>query len=210
MLNFVVFLLIFSCMLPSKADTFNSKLKMNNPSYTIATYEGSRRQNRLYPTHCPQCHSNNPYLSNNELSALEKYALNKTFRRESDLTRLERLENLAFGATQIGDLNSRYANVEQAILSRPKYKTKNSILGNLANYFAGSATGYTPSISNQFYNTTMGLPAGLGFSNFGNHFYPTPGYMNQNFEQYTNGPFSYGYGMSNHNYGTGSSVRILD
>ena len=188
----------------------SSKLKINNPNYTIATYEGSRRQNRLYPTHCPQCHRNNPYLSSNELSALEKYALNRTYRRENDLARLERLENLAFGATQSGDLASRYMNVEEAILSRPQYKTKTSFLGNLANYFAGTPTGFTPSIDNSFYNSTMGLPAGLGFSTFGGNFYPTPGYMNQNFEQYSNGPFGGGWGMSNHNYGTGSSVRILD
>ena len=67
-----------------------------------------------------------------------------------------------------------------------------------------------PSITDNIFIPQMGLPAGLGFSNFGTNFYPSPGYMNQNFEQYSNGPFSQGWGMSNHNYGTGSSVRILD
>jgi hypothetical protein len=198
------------------ANAFESKLKMNKPSTIIATHEGRYRQSH-YPNHpqhyphynCPECHYNGDYLSHGNLNALEKYALNKTYRKESDLTRLERLENLAFGATQLGDLDSRYANVEQAILSRPKYKTKNSILSNLSNYFTGTPTGFTPSLNN-FYNSSLGLPPGLGFTNFGGDFLPTPGYMNQNFEQYSNGPFNSGWGMSSHNYGAGSSVRILD
>ena len=210
MIKLIVTLSILFCITPAFANQFHSKLDMNKPKIITSSYEGSRRQNRLYPTHCPQCHRNNPYLSSNELSALEKYALNKTFKRESDLARLERLENLVFGATQSGDLGSRFANVEQGILSRPKYKTKNSALGNLAEIFTGRPTGYTPSITDNIFIPQMGLPAGLGFSNFGTNFYPSPGYMNQNFEQYSNGPFSQGWGMSNHNYGTGSSVRILD
>ena len=133
MRKFVVLLLIIN-IIPVYADTFSSKLKMNQPKTIISTYEGSRRQNRLHPHHCPQCHYNNPYLSSNDLSALEKYALNKTYRRESDLARLERLENLAFGTIQEGDIHNRYHNLETAILSRPQYKTKNSLLNNIFSY----------------------------------------------------------------------------
>ncbi|MBE7711321.1 MAG: hypothetical protein E7Z92_04185 [Cyanobacteria bacterium SIG31] len=204
----VLFLLLLLSI--NFANAFESKLKMNKPNVIIASHENTR-QRVHFPEHCRNCHyPQGNYLSHGNLNALEKYALNKTYRRESDLARLERLENLAFGAVQNGDITSRFMDVENAILSRPKYKTKNSILGNIANYFSGTPTGYTPAIGNSFYNSTMGLPAGLGFSNFGGNFYPAPGYMNQNFEQYSNGPFGGGWGMSNHNYGTGSSVRILD
>ena len=216
MCKYIVLFIVLSLSM-NFANAFESKLKMNKPSTIIATHEGRYRQSH-YPNHhqhyphynCPECHYNGDYLSHGNLNALEKYALNKTYRKESDLARLERLENLAFGATQLGDLDSRYTNVEQAILSRPKYKTKNSMLGSIANFLAGTPTGYTPAINSNFYPPSMGLPAGLGFSNFGGNFYPAPGYMNQNFEQYSNGPFGGGWGISSQNYGTGSSVRILD
>ena len=208
MCKYVVLFLVISLSM-NFANAFESKLKMNKPNVIIASHENARQKFYFPPHHYNDYHQNN-YLSHGNLNALEKYALNKTYRKESDLARLERLENLAFGATQLGDLDSRYTNVEQAILSRPKYKTKNSMLGSIANFLAGTPTGYTPAIDSNFYPPSMGLPAGLGFSNFGGNFYPAPGYMNQNFEQYSNGPFGGGWGISSQNYGTGSSVRILD
>jgi len=210
MYKYVVFFLVLLASI-NFANAFESKLKINQPKTITSTYEGSRRQQRIHPRHCPQCHYNNPYLSGSDLSALEKYALNKTYRRESDLARLERLENLAFGATQIGDIGSRYTNVENAILSRPKFGTKNSILNNIANYFSGSPTGFTPSITTPYMgNSIMNLPAGLGFPSFNGNYYAAPGYSNQNFEQYSNGIFGGGWGISDHNYGIGSGVKILD
>ena len=73
---------------------------------------------------------------------------------------------------------------------------------NIANYFAGQATGYTPNITQ--YNN-LG-----GFTSNPYAFTPVPGYNNNNFEQYSNGIFGGGWGMSGSNYGTGSSIRILD
>ena len=210
MIKFIICLIVFSNILPTFAsinsynNNFQSKLKMNQPKNQII-YDGSRRQNRSHPHHCPECHYNNPYISHNDLNALEKYALNKTYRRESNLERLERLENLAFGATQNGDIYSRYRNVENAILSRPKYGTKNSLLNNIANYFAGQATGFTPNLIPYNGYTNLG-----GFSSNPYAFTPTPGYNNNSFEQYSNGIFGGGWGISGHDYGTGSSVRILD
>ncbi len=185
-----------------KYQGFQSKLKMNQPKTIITGYNGSRRQNLYHPHHCPRCHERNPHLSRNDLYALEKYALNKTYRRESDLKRLERLENLAFGATQTGDVYSRYRNVEDAILSRPQYGTKQSVWSNIANYFAGQATGFTPNM-----NTYNNLG---GFSSNPYAFVPAPNYNNNSFEQYSNGIFGGGWGMSGSNFGTGSSVKILD
>ena len=150
------------------------------------------------------------FISNRDLGTLDKHALNKTYRRDSNLTRLERLENLAFGATQAGDLQHRYRNVENAILSRPPYRTKNSMLGTLANYFLGQTTGFTPAINENNFMPAMNLPAGLGPTNYGGNFYPAPGINNQRFEHYSNGLFGGGWGMSNGSFGNGSSIRMLD
>lgn len=191
---------------------FQSRLKMNQPKTYYSTHKTQNNVLQRYNRHrkpCPQCHPHrryNPYryqgdqnIPNNNLNALEKHALNKTYTRENDISRLERLENLAFGATQYGDLESRYRNVENAILSRPQYNVKRSIIGNIANYFAGQPTGLSPSFSPTM--TQFG-----GYSNFN----PTPRYSNNNFEQYSNGIFGGGWGISGHDYGSGSSIRILD
>ena len=147
---------------------------------------------------------NRHFLPNKELCALETYALNKTFQRDTDIQRLERLENIAFGTIQYGDLFSRYQNLEQAILARPKYKTKQRIISNLANYLHGGPTGFTPSLHSNYDN----------FNNFGGFsampsMY-SPKYTTTKFEQYSNGIFGGGWGMSNGNFGTGSSIKILD
>ena len=206
MKKIIVLILVFNLM-PVWADSFSSKLKMNQPKTIISSYEGSRRHNRLNQArHCPQCHYDNYYLSSNDLSALEKYAMNKTYQRENDLKRLERLENLAFGSTQNGDIFSRYRNVEDAILSRPQpVTTKRSFLGNLANYFAGQATGFTPNLMPYSNFNSLG-----GFSSNPYSYSPAPGFSNNSFEHYSNGIFGGGWGHTGQDYGTGSMVRILD
>lgn len=190
---------------PLGNNNFSSKLRLNQPKTIYTAPITSTRQNRLRPPHCPDCHHYNPYLSKNDLYTLEKYALNKTYRRESDLERLERLENLAFGASQSGDIYSRYKNVENAILSRPKYGTKQSILGNIANYFAGQSTGFTPNLIPYPDFNNLG-----GFNSNPYLFTPNSNYGNTNYEQYSNGIFGGGWGFSGQNYGTGSSIKILD
>ena len=52
-----------------------------------------------------------------DLTALEKYSMRRSYRNEHPIQRLERLENLAFGAVQEGNPAVRYKNVENAILS---------------------------------------------------------------------------------------------
>lgn len=138
-----------------------------------------------------------PYQYSNGLNALERYVLNKTYGRENDLQRLERLENLAFGAAQVGDLDTRYQQVENAILSRPKYNGyRNSFKNALGNYIAGQATGVTPSIL-----TTDLMPVyTTGFA---------PQYTNSNMMQYTTPFGGRGYRVMNNNYGTNSGIRIL-
>ena len=110
---------------------------------------------------------------------------------------------MAFGAIQDGDLITRYQNVEQAILSRPQYKTKQSVLSNIANYLGGQTTGFTPSL----------IPYSSidGYGSFStNPSVYSPKYSTTKFEQYSNGIFGGGWGMSNGNFGSGSSIKILD
>lgn len=182
------------------SNNFNSKLKMNQPKNIISEYKTHRRPLYNYNKYHPSYKS---YLSNSNLSALEKYILNKTFKKENEIQRLERLEDLAFGAIQNGDLVSRYHNVENAILSRPKHNTKVGLLNNLSNYFAGQATGFTPNILPYSAYDNFG-----GFSTYPSMY--SPKFGNTKFEQYSNGIFGGGWGMSNGNFGSGSSIRILD
>ena len=145
-------------------------------------------------------HHHKNYISPSSLNALEKYAFNRSYRTENELRRLERLENLAFGSVQSGDIISRYNNVEAAILNRPKEtSTKQSLLNSIGNYFMGQATGFTPSLGNNYsYNPSR-------TNMFGN-----PDYNTVRTEQYSNGLWGNGYRINDQSYGSGSSLRILD
>lgn len=157
--------------------------------------------NRNYYT--PPRYYNPVNLPARNLNALERYALNKSYARENDIQRLERLENLAFGAVQNGDLNYRFNQVENAILARPNYNNyRSSVLNSLGNYFAGKATGVTPSIITQDLTPS-----------YNNAFYTgaSPQYTTQNIMQYSTSPFgTNGYRILNQSNGSGGSVRILD
>ena len=177
---FVILLLIFSTGNVFASVRYNTPL--NHPHYNRQQYY-------------------RPHLSTDNLRALEKYSMNRVYSRDYPLQRLERLENLAFGAIQYGDLETRYKNVENAILSRNGYGAgvngvnRRNWLGNVANYFAGQATGITPSIvmpNYQSYSPVYGSD-----------------YANQRIEQFSNGIFGGGYNLMNQNLGNGSSVRIL-
>ena len=138
-----------------------------------------------------------PQISNTDLSALEKYLTNRTYNRESQIRRIERLENLAFGAIQYGDLETRFKNVEHAILSRPSNKVKRSTIGNIANYFWGQSTGYTPPIINNSTNSYSQI------------YYPSKEYSSSRYDTFSNGLFGNSYRLYNQSFGNGSSIRIL-
>lgn len=129
-----------------------------------------------------------------DINDLERYALNKNFTKDSDRARLERLENLAFGAVQQGDIYTRYDNVRNAILCRPKQNYKTSVLKNLSNYFSGQMTGFTPPIAPQNVPTA----------------YPYPSGYTKDFSGEYSTPFGKGFHTSNYGIGSGSGVRILD
>lgn len=165
---------------------------------------------RFYNEPAYQRGYNNSYFS--DLSALEKYAFNKNFSKESNLQRLQRLELETFGAIQNGELDYRYENVKNAILSRPKNNYKTSFLRGLSNYLNGQMTGFTPSIgsSNSYPYTTSFNPIYQNSpSNFGYSQYPTT-YDNGSIINYGTGPFNRGYRLNNYTTGTNSSVKILD
>ena len=148
------------------------------------------------PYYNPNIVYSNPYntrynLKSNELSALEEYAFNNNFAHENNLQRLCRLEMQTFGSIQQGDFDTRYKNVRTAILSRPKQKQNYTVWKNLANYFIGQTTGYTPPIINTLPQNT--------FSTFGN----------SNGIEYAN-PYHRGYRINNFWGGSGSKISILD
>ena len=191
---------------------FQSRLKMNQPTTTIATYNASRRSR--YTPHCPGCHNHNyynQYIPTSSLNALERYALKKNYSRENNLERLERLEELAFGSIQPGDYSTRFHNVEEAILSRPQQSYKKSLWGNLANYFVGQTTGFTPSLMPGFNPYTMSnSPINNNFITPPSSFFNSGGFDNGNYESYSNGIFGRGYGIRNNSFNSGSSVRLID
>lgn len=178
-----------------------SLLLFNISTAFASTYHPIKQSFCGYQKSPYQNYYNNSALSSSDLSALEKYLIKKSYPREHPLKRLERLETIAFGSIQSGSIESRYKNVEAAILSGPAYNTKRSALGNIVNYFAGQATGITPPIINtpSYYSRA---------DNFNNYNF-SPSYGNQRLNQYSNGIFGHGYSLLNTGFGNGSSITIL-
>ena len=150
-----LFVLAESRTIVTRRPVYNNRF--NNRHY-------HRPPNRYYNNRRPYYRPNNFYnnaynqrrffhprrSSFSDLSALEQYTLNRNFTRESDLERLQRLEMQAFGAVQQGDINTRYDNVRNAILSRPKNNYRTSLIRNIGNFFGGQLTGFTPSFNSSF------------------------------------------------------------
>ena len=147
-----------------------------------AYYGGDYIPNRRFIQRRP----NSPFYDINDL---ERYAFNRNFTRESNRSRLERLETLAFGTIQEGDITTRYDNVRNAILARPKQNYKTSLLKNISDYFNGQITGFTPSLNqSNYYSQPYGINSSTGYSS----------------------PWGNGYSFNNYGINSGSSVQILD
>ncbi len=173
---------------------------------SMPVYSGTRTvvtQTPVFnPYYAPQAYYGGDYIPSrsygrkqsvfSDINDLERYALNRNFTRDSDRIRLERLETLAFGAVQEGDIYTRYDNVRDAILSRPKQNNKTTILRNISDYFSGQLTGFTPSVTtNQNY-----------------YQYPSSYGQSSSSEYIT--PWGKGYRTNNFGLNSGSGVRILD
>lgn len=204
-----LFVLAESRTIVTRRPVYNNRF--NNRHY-------HRPPNRYYNNRRPYYRPNNFYnnaynqrrffhprrSSFSDLSALEQYTLNRNFTRESDLERLQRLERQAFGAVQQGDINTRYDNVRNAILSRPKNNYRTSLIRNIGNFFGGQLTGFTPSFNSSFDDdpffssnssfTTTQFPSTFGSTS-------TTGYSS---------PFGKGYRVNNFGTGSSTGVHILD
>lgn len=180
-----ILLLLISITTPVLASrTVVTQTPVFNQYYTPqAYYGGDYVPNRAYQRR-------NSVFS--DINDLERYALKRNFTRDSDRIRLERLETLAFGAVQEGDIYTRYDNVRNAILSRPQQNYKTSLLRNISDYFSGQLTGFTPSLQ----QTQSNYPYSSDFGQSSTTQYVTP----------------WGRGIRTNNYGisSGSGVHILD
>ena len=181
MYRFIVLLLLLSICKPVFAEITTID-PCYNPYYVPqAYYGGNYVPHRRYKTS-----STFP-----DINELERYAMNKNFTKDSDRIRLERLETLAFGAVQEGDIYTRYDNVRASILSRPKQNYKTSLLRSLSDYFSGQLTGFTPNVIDT-----------------NNNSYPS-GYEKKSYTEYGS-PWGRGYKSEYYGYGSGSGVHILD
>ena len=176
-------------------NNYNNNLARTN-SLRNSYYNPRHRLYRNYNNYAYKPYYNKSF---SDLSALEKYSLNKTYSRESDLQRLQRLEMQAFGAVQSGDISTRYDNVRNAILSRPKQNYKTSLLRNIGNYFTGQMTGFTPSFSNDPFFSDSAFSTIQYPSSFGNKSYTQ-----------VSGPMRSGYFLDNYGTSSGCGVKILD
>ncbi len=176
----VLFLLLIISMPVFASRTYVTQTPYYNPYYG-AYYGGD-----YIPRHRFVKRNTSRFSDINEL---ERYAMNKNFTKDSDLMRLERLETLAFGAVQQGDISTRYDNVRDAILTRPKQDYKTSVLRGIKDYFSGQMTGFTPQINQNNYNIpTYGRSSNTTFIS----------------------PFGSGYETSNYGVNSGCGVHILD
>ncbi len=187
MYRFFVLLIILTFAMPVFAERTVTTIQPYYMPYNTsqAYYGGDYIPHRRYT----KSHSAFP-----DINDLEKYALNRSYTRESDRTRLERLETVTFGAVQEGDIYTRYDNVRNSILSRPKQNYKTSVLKSISDYFNGQLTGFTPYINNSY------TP----------DFYSTPSDFNQSSYTQYRSPWGSGYKVNNYGIGSGSGVHILD
>ena len=85
---------------PSKLKTYNTSSSTNRYYNPQRLYRGNQYRQKVYNRYCPHCHHQNYYhqpIKINNLKRLEKHVWGKSYSSEDDITRLERLENLAFG-----------------------------------------------------------------------------------------------------------------
>lgn len=179
-----LFILSINSALSQSRYTINQNPYINNPYYKHHNYYKNEILQR-------------------DLAALERYSMNRIYPKDNTINRINRLEQLAFGSIQNGDIETRYKNVESAILARPKSQIKRTTIGALTNYLKGQPTGITPPVYNNAWNNFV--------PNYDNIFFNNSNSIgNSRFDQFSNGFFSNGYNIMNNNLRNGSSIKILD
>lgn len=180
MYRFLVLAVLLTVFEPVFAERIVTQAPLNNFYYSPQAYYGGNYAPRRYAKNRSVFY---------DINDLERYAMNRNFTKDSDLVRLERLETLAFGAVQEGDIYARYDDVRNAILSRPKPNYKTSFLRSLSDYFNGQLTGFTPNVTN-----TGSYPSG---------------YEKNSYSEYGS-PFGRGYKTNYYGYDNGAGIHILD
>ena len=137
------------------------------------------------------------------LSKLEERIFSENFSNEPAERRISRLEEKVFGTIQSGNLHNRYRNLQKAGTSyannrlikqygTPVIRTGGGwrgLAGSLGNFFNGFGNGYPTGYTPQIYSP---------YNNF-----PTPA-----FQQFNNS--NHGWGYNGTDYGSGTTVHILD
>lgn len=178
-----------------------------------------------------------PNISKSTLSKIETQIFNQKYSMNNPQRRIERLEENLFGATQSGDLNTRFNNVQQAVKAYasnsnpalnniyPNYNTPRTgwkgLSGNLGNALlgGGSMTGFTPPLNPYFnqnncnmYNrnafpTNTTVYNNAGYNPYNN--FGLGGSSNANNQSIrSNRGYYEGSGMQN--FSSGAGVTILD
>lgn len=187
---------------PVQTYNTNSVTTLTDPFVTPNTnYTYTNQPQNIYPN-----------ISNAALARLENRVFNQNYANYNPENRIERLEQKLFGATQSGDLTTRY---QTLLMAARNYKQVNpyvpnqivqtgwrGILGGLGNSMMGSMTGFTPPINpcyDNFNNPNTGFNNYNQFNNYAN-----PGGMYRGYRS------NQGYYDSLRNYGSGAGVTILN
>lgn len=176
-----------------------------------------------------------PNITKKDLSKMEAKIFNQNYNQDDTQNRIERLEEQIFGATQSGDITSRYETLRTAInnyksnqnatnyyqnpLSTTQGGWKGAVgsLGRmlLGGYGGGYMTGFTPQID-PFYDSQYGMNSGYntGYNNYNNGlnngYNNFAGMSNPGYGMYNGNRSNHGYSDTFRNYGSGSRVTILN
>ena len=133
------------------------------------------------------------------LNNLELKVFGTTFNSDTDLTRIERLEQRLMGTIQSGNLRARY-NVLEKVIAKYNSDIYSSYYSTPIVSSGGGWRGLAGSLGN-FFSTYNGYPTGMTPPIA--PVYNTPGYH----RGYTS---NRGWGYNNVNRGSGTRVHILD
>ncbi|MEI8129349.1 MAG: hypothetical protein WCG95_06995 [bacterium] len=153
-----------------------------------------------------------PNISKNVLSGIESQILNQDYPQNSPERRIERLEQQLFGATQSGEIDTRYKalmaaskgykknnqNYSDLMMPQAGWKNIAGVIGN--SLLGGTMTGFTPPI-NPYYDNYNN-----NYNNYNNRYNSYP----SGYGAYQGYRSNHGYSDNFKNYSNGTGVTILD
>ncbi len=134
-----------------------------------------------------------------KLAEIENAVFGRNFAGQKILSRIERLEYRVFNRLypdsspeqRIANLVHNYNNAVSQSTQPPVTNKLKTVVNDITSSFFGAPTGYTPPISDPYYNRSYN---GMG----------------QNYGSYSDYYGNNGWHKYEHNYGTGSGVHIID